>query len=760
MRILHCALIAFAALLLAGCAPKSTFYNPELEARVEKTLSAMSLDEKIGQMMQINISVLVTPDGSELTPMADTVLRKYKVGSTLNIPGGAAISPEKYRAIIRQIQDISLETTGIPCIYGLDQIHGASYTAGTTLFPQEIGLAATFNDSFARRMGEITAYETRACNVPWVFSPVMDLGRNPLWPRQWESFGEDVLVNRRMAVQEMLGQQGPDPNSIGEYNVGSSLKHYMAYGVPLSGQDRTPSMVSDRELMEKYFQPFKACAEAGALSIMVNSSTNDGIPFHANRKLLTEWVKEGLRWDGFFVTDWADVRNMYERDHYASSNKEAVALAVNAGIDMIMEPYKPGVCEELKELVEEGKVKQSRIDDAVRRILRAKYRLGLFDDPYGERGSYERFGCPEFAAASYEAALEAEILLKNEGDLLPLGRDCRILVTGPNANSMRCLNGGWSYTWQGDRADDAAYTGRYNTILEALKEKFSRVSYVPAITYAPGRGSWQKEERGDFAAALKAASACDVIVACIGENSYCETPGNIDDLNLSALQKELVRALAATGKPLVLVLNEGRPRVISDIEPLAGAIVDILLPGNYGGDALASLLCGEENFSGKLPLTYPRRSGRLATYDYKLNENRATMAGEYNYNAVMDVQWPFGWGLSYTRFEYSNMRVDKEEFREGDVLEVSVDVTNVGPVAGKEAVLLYSSDLYASVTPEVKRLRDYAKVELGSGETATVHFSLDAGDLAFVGHDLKWHLESGDFRLSAGGCSVTVTCVR
>ena len=755
------ALLALVAVLAASCSktPKSPYRDVGIESKVERTLRGMTLEEKIGQMMQITVTVITTPDGKSLTAVADTVLTQYKVGSILNVPGGEAQDTSAYRSLLRGIQDKSLAATGIPCIYGLDQIHGASYTKGATLFPQEIGLAATFDDRHARNMGEILAYETRACNVPWVFSPVMDLGRNPLWPRMWESFGEDVLVNRRMGTAEMVGQQGEDPNHIDEYHVGSSLKHYMAYGVPVSGQDRTPSMITDRELMEKYFQPYKSCVEAGAVSIMVNSSINDGIPFHANRELLTGWVKEGLGWDGFFVTDWADIRNLYERDRIAESNKDAVCLAVNAGIDMIMEPYDVKVCDEIRELVEEGRIKKSRIDDAVRRILRAKYRLGLFDDPYGEKGSYGGFACPDYAAAAYEAAVESEVLLKNDGDILPLDRDAKILVVGPNADAMRPLNGGWTYTWQGDKTDQPRFTEGYNTILEALRTRFDNVQYVPVLEYFGGR-KWQQEVKGDIQEAMRAASRSDVVIACLGENTYCETPGNISDLNLSEQQKKLVRFLATCGKPIVLVLNEGRPRIISDIEPLASAVVDILLPGNYGGDALAALLCGEENFSGRLPFTYPKFTGKFPTYDYKLCENRSTMGGEYDYDAVMDVQWPFGHGLSYTRFEYSNMTVDRASFRKGDVINVSVDVTNKGSVAGRESVLLYSSDVYASVTPEVRRLRDYAKVDLRPGETATVTFALRAEDLAFAGHDLKWHLEEGEFRLSAGTCTVRINCTK
>lgn len=740
-----------AAAFICSCSQKDP-----VEAQVDKIMSKMSLEDKIGQMVQLDNSAVVSKDGKSISENGVKALRDFKIGSVLNtLSNKGATDVETYREFISLIQDECLAENGIPTIYGLDQIHGATYTKDATFFPQEVNLGATFNTEYAFKMGEIIAYETRACNVPWVFSPVMDLGRNPVWPRGWESFGEDECVNRKMAVQETLGQQGPDPDHIDEYHTGVSLKHFMAYGVPVTGQDRTASSVSMRDLMELYFRPFKACCEAGALSIMVNSAMNDGIPFHCNKTLLTDWVKEGLGWDGFFVTDWADVKNMHERDHVAASNKEAAMLAVNAGIDMIMDPYTTDVCTELKELVQEGKVKMSRIDDACRRILRAKVRLGIFDDPYGKKGTYEKFGCEEFRQVAYNAAVESEVLLKNEG-MLPLKKDARILLVGPNANSMRTLNGGWSYSWQGDFADKAEFTAQYNTIYEALQQKFTSVKYVPYVEYV-GK-NWRDDAVTSKAQALAAARQCDVIVACIGENTYCETPGNITDLQLSANQKQMVRELAATGKPVVLILNEGRPRLIADIEPLAKAVVDILLPSNYGADALAALLCGEENFSGKLPFTYPKHPNNYSPYDLLYCQNRETMAGAYNYDAQVDAQWGFGEGLSYTTFEYSNIQVSTTDFKKGDVLKVSVDVKNTGDRTGKESVLLFSSDLYASVTPSVRRLRDFTKVELQAGETKTVEFQLAATDLAFAGHDLKWHLEAGEFRLAVGSESVIVNC--
>lgn len=748
--------------LLCSCKsekPRAIPQDPEIEAKIEKLLSKMTLEEKIGQMTQINADIVIQRGTNQLSEYGENLIRKYKIGSILNTLEGEASTPEVYREFIKQIQEVSLDEMGIPCLYGLDQIHGASYTIGSVLFPQEIGVAASFNDELAHTMGMVGAYETRACNVPWVFTPTLDLSRNQLWPRMWESFGEDPLVQTRMGRALTLGLQGEDPNHIDANHVAVSLKHYLAYGAATSGQDRTPSMVSKRELKEKYFPAFKASIEAGALTVMVNSGLNDGIPFHSNKELLTDWLKEGLNWDGMIVTDWADIRNVYERDHVTHTYKEAVGLCINAGVDMIMEPYSTEVCDYLVELVKEKVVPMSRIDDAAARVLRVKFRLGLFDDPNSESKTFEKFACEEFKQSAYEAALESQVLLKNEKSVLPLSKDSRILLVGPNANSMRTLGGGWNYTWQGHLADKPQFTAQYNTIYEALSAKFKRVEYLPVLEYDPA-GDFQAEIKKDYSAAVRAARNADVIVAAIGENSYCETVGNINDLTLSSNQIELVKALATTGKPIVLILNEGRPRIIREIEPLADAVVSVLLPGNYGADALSTLLCGEANFSAKLPYTYPKYANRLNTYDYKLSENRATMGGLYNYEANIESQWPFAYGLSYTTFEYSNMKVDKSEFKAGDVIKVSIDIKNTGKVAGKEAVLLFSSDLVASVAPDVRRLRDYTKVSLEPGQSTTVVFSLKAEDLAFVNHDLEWVLEPGEFRLACGSESLSVTCVK
>lgn len=748
--------------LFAACKsekPRAIAQDPVIEAKIKEHLSRMTVEEKVGQLIQLTAGVVLEPGTDHLSAQGEQILRKYKIGSVLNTMDDKASTPERYRNFIGQIQDVCIDETGIPCLYGLDQIHGASYTSGAVLFPQEIALAASFNEQLAYDMGRITAYETRACNVPWVFSPTLDLSRNQCWPRMWESYGEDPLVQSRMGVQHTLGLQGSDPNHLDSEHVAACIKHYMAYGAAVSGQDRTPSMVSKRELKEKYFPAFKACIEAGALSLMVNSSNNDGIPFHTNKELLTGWAKEELGWDGLIVTDWADIANVFDRDHTAADYKEALCQSINAGVDLIMEPYNPGIFDLLMELVQEKKIPMSRLNDAVARNLRIKYRLGLFDDPYSQ-GTYSEFASEEHIQCAYRAALESEVLLKNEDGLLPLSKDCHIILVGPNANSMRTLGGGWNYTWQGDGANLEEYTGQYNTIYEALKNKFAHVDYLPVLEYSNRPFAFEEEIVGDYNKALRAARKADVIVLALGENTYCETPGNINDLNLSANQKELVRVLSQSGKPMVMVLNEGRPRVIREIEPLAQAIVHVLLPGNYGGDALAALLCGEENFSAKMPYTYPMYVNRLNTYDYKLCENRATMDGLYNYDAKIASQWSFGYGLSYTTFEYSNLKVDKSVFAPGDVIKVSVDVENTGSVAGKEPVLLFVSDLVASLTPDVRRLRDFTKVSLVPGEKKTVTFNLKANDLAFIDHDLKPVLEDGDFRLAVGPLSTTITCSR
>ena len=744
-------LIIITLIVLAACPVQAA----------KTAVNQLTLEEKIGQMMQLVTDIFGTNDAQGVFHIdqakADTLFSKYKIGSILNAPNTCAPTAQQWEEIMGDIQRLSMKHIGIPCIFGLDQNHGSTYTQGGTLFPQNINVGATFNRDIAFRSAEATAYETRAVSVLWTFSPTIDLGRDARWPRIYENFGEDCYVNAEMGRMETLGFQGNDPKHIDQQHVAVSLKHYLGYGVPWSGKDRTPAYISPSDLREKHFAPFLAAIREGAASVMVNSASVNGMPVHANHELLTVWLKEQTGWDGVVITDWADINNLYTRERVAKDKKEALCIAINAGIDMIMEPYSVEPCRLLKELVEEGKIPMSRIDDAVGRILRMKQRLGLYQHPTQRLKDYPKFGGKEFAQLALEAAAESIILLKNEGNILPLAKGKKILVTGPNANQMRCLNGGWSYTWQGHRTDEFAQ--QYNTIYEALCNEYGQQNVVlcQGVTYNE-QGKYWEENTPDIEAAVRAAKDVDVIVACVGENSYTETPGNLTDLTLSQNQRNLVKALSKTGKPIILVLNEGRPRIISDIVPLCHAVVDILLPGNYGGDALALLLSGKRNFSGRMPYTYPSEINSLANYDFKKSEEVGTMEGAYDYNARITQQWGFGTGLSYTTFEYANLRVNKTHFTKDDVLKVSVDVTNTGGMEGKESVLLYSSDLVASMTPDGRRLRQFDKIALQPGETRTVTLQLPASDLAFVGYDGRWRLEQGDFRLTVGSLSTQVTC--
>ena len=804
MKYLFATIIGAAIALPASsqCIPR----DEKVEAQVEALLSKMTLRDKVGQMCELaidkvaqsssdgnvkdNNSSRTLASGMLSAEAVDDVFGKYRVGSILNVPFGVAQTPEKWANIIRNLNEASMEQCGVPQIYGVDQIHGASYTWGATFFPQEVGQGASFNAAIPRRIGEITAYESRVCLIPWVYSPVMDVARSPLWPRMWESFGEDVLLNGIMASELTRGLQGNDPNHVGMQNVAACLKHYLAYGAAVSGKDRTPSSVTYREMMEKYFQPFRMCCEAGALSLMVNSANNNGVPFHANRRLLTEWLKEGLDWDGMIVTDWADIDNIWRRDHVAANKKDAIALAINAGIDMTMDPYSTDFCDLLVELVNEGRVPMSRIDDAVRRILRLKVRVGLMDkktwdmpfrstskakknkkSPFkGDlEGLYPDFGSDKFALEATKMAEECMVLLKNEQQILPLKPDTKLFVCGPNANSFRTMNGGWSYTWQGDRTDAIAREiGKYRTFLGALEQKFGKenVSFCEMVRY-DGR-NFNLDHKAEDGSVKEKVAAADVILAFVGENSYTETPGNIDDLNLSRNQQEMVKSLAQYGKPIVLVLNEGRPRIVNEIEPLAKAVVHTFLPGNYGGDALANLLSGEANFSGRMPYTYPKYHGSFITYDCKPCEYVETMAGAYNYDANTTVQWTFGSGISYSEVKYSNLRVETPAATgkaspskgfspktaagttfDGNI-RFTVEVTNLSDRKVKEPVLLFVSDLVASLTPDVKRLRAFTKVELAPHETKTVTLTVRPSDLAFVNEDMQWTLEPGQFRATVG----------
>ena len=735
--------------------------DPKIEAQVEQTLKKLTLEEKIGQMMELVTDLFGANDKNGVFYIdehkTDSILSRYKIGSILNAPNTCAPTAKQWEKYLQQIQKISMKRIGIPCVFGLDQNHGSTYTQGGTLFPQNINVAATFNREVARKSAEATAYETRAVSVPWTYSPTVDLGRDARWPRIWENFGEDCYLSAEMGKAMVLGFQGEDPNYIDQHHIATSMKHFMGYGVPWTGKDRTPAYISPADLREKHFAPFLAGIQAGALTVMVNSASVNGIPMHANKDILTGWLKEETGWDGVLITDWADINNLYTREMVAKDKKDALRIAINAGIDMVMEPYNADACGYLIELVKEGKVPMSRIDDACRRVLRMKYRLGLFENPTQKLKNYPKFGGEEFAKIALDGATESMVLLKNEAGILPLQQGKKILLTGPNANQMRCLDGGWSYTWQGHRTDE--FAGKYNTIYEAFCNEYGKENVIlnQGVTYNE-KGKYWEENEPNIEAAVAAAKDADVIVACIGENSYTETPGNLTDLWLSENQRNLVKALAKTGKPIILVLNEGRPRLIADIEPLAQGVIDIFLPGNYGGDALAQLVAGKQNFSGKMPYTYPKEINSLANYDFKKSEEVGTMEGAYDYNAKITQQWGFGQGLSYTTYEYSNLKVSQSQFRHGDVIKVSVDVKNTGKVAGKESVLLFSSDLIASMVPDGRRLRAFDKVELQPGETKTVTFSLKADDLAFVGYDGKWILEEGDFKLMIANQTAALHC--
>ena len=735
--------------------------DPKIEAQVEQTLKKLTLEEKIGQMMELVTDLFGANDKNGVFYIdehkTDSILSRYKIGSILNAPNTCAPTAKQWEKYIAQIQKISMKRIGIPCVFGLDQNHGSTYTQGGTLFPQNINVAATFNREIARRSAEATAYETRAVSVPWTYSPTVDLGRDARWPRIWENFGEDCYLSSEMGKAMVYGFQGEDPNNIDQYHIATSMKHFMGYGVPWTGKDRTPAYISPADLREKHFAPFLAGLQAGALTVMVNSASVNGMPMHANKEILTGWLKEETGWDGVLITDWADINNLYTREMVAKDKKDALRIAINAGIDMIMEPYSCDACGYLIELVKEGKIPMSRIDDACRRVLRMKYRLDLFKNPTQKLKNYPKFGGEEFAKLALEGATESMVLLKNEGNILPLQHGKKILLTGPNANQMRCLDGGWSYTWQGHRADE--FAGKYNTIYEAFCNEYGKENVIlnQGVTYNE-KGKYWEENEPQIQGAVDAAKNVDVIVACIGENSYTETPGNLTDLWLSENQRNLVKELAKTGKPVILVLNEGRPRLIADIEPLAQGIIDILIPGNMGGDALVGLVSGKSNFSGKMPYTYPKEINSLANYDFKKSEEVGTMEGAYDYNAKITQQWGFGYGLSYTSYQYSNLKVSQSDFRHGDIIKVSVDVKNTGKVAGKESVLLFSSDLISSMVPDGRRLRAFDKIELQPGETKTVTFDLNADDLAFVGYDGKWVLEEGDFKLMIADQSADIHC--
>ncbi|MBU0697323.1 MAG: glycoside hydrolase family 3 C-terminal domain-containing protein [Bacteroidetes bacterium] len=735
----------------------------DADKKIAELVQKMTLQEKVGQMAQITLDVITKGNDrfSSFEPVAlDPVAMKkafeeYKIGSVLNTANNRARTPQVWYQLITQIQDAGKGRLNIPVVYGIDAIHGATYTVGATFFPQQIGQAASRNRELVKKAAQITAYETRASGIPWSFSPVLDLGPDPRFPRIWETYGEDPYLDTQLGVQVIKGYEGENNNVSDPFHVASCLKHFLGYQVAFSGKDRTPAIISDQQLREYHLPAFKAAIDAGAHSIMINSGLINGIPVHANPKILTQLLRNELGFKGLVVTDWGDIENLYKRDRIARNNKEAVMIAINAGVDMSMIAYQyEPFCDDLVALVKEGKVKQSRIDDAVTHILKFKYELGLFETPVTNFKDYPKFGSKEFEQAAYQTAAESITLLKNKDNVLPLNKGLKVLVTGPNANSMRTLNGGWTYSWQGEKVEE--FAAKYNTILEAMQNKIGaeNVKFVPGVSYKMD-GKYFEEYADQMEKAIDEAKEVDVVILCLGENTYTETPGNLSDLYLSDLQTEFAKKIAAAGKKVILVLNEGRPRIISKFEPMIPAIIDTYLPGNFGGDALADILFGDVNPSGKLPFNYPKFPNSLANYDHKPSESRAVVEGVYNYDADYNPQFEFGFGLSYTTFKYSNLKISADKISANDILNVSVQVSNTGNKEGKEVVDLYLSDLYASISPDVKRLKGFEKINLMPGETKTVTFKLTKEELSFINADLKKVVEPGDFEIQIGDLKKT-----
>lgn len=746
--------VSLLILSLFSAAQKQTAAS--IDQKVKTLLGKMTLQEKVGQMAQITMDVITNGKDrfSSYEPVTinqqqlEHALVKYKVGSVLNTANNRARTPEVWHQIINKIQETGKGRLNIPVIYGIDGIHGATYTVGATMFPQQIGQAATRNRSLVYKGAEITAYETRASAIPWNFSPVLDLGPDPRFPRQWETFGEDTYLISELGLQMVKGFEG---NNVADpYRVASCIKHFLGYQVSVSGKDRTPAYIPEHVLRDVHLPPFKAAIEAGAHSIMINSGIINGVPVHANYNLLTKLLRDELGFKGLIVTDWADIENLHTRDRIAKDHKEAIMLAINAGIDMSMIAYDyERFCDNLIALVKEGKVKESRINDAVTNILTLKYKLGLFEKAVHDLKQYPKFGSKEFEQAAYQTAAESITLLKNTNNLLPLKKGIKLLVTGPNANSMRTLNGGWTYSWQGEKVEE--FAAKYNTILEAINNKAGKenVSFAEGVSYKMD-GKYYEEFENSIENTVEKAKNVDAIVLCLGENSYTESPGNLSDLYISDLQTQLALKLASTGKPIILVLNEGRPRLISKFEPQMTGILQTYLPGNFGGDALADILFGDVNPSGKLPYNYPKYPNSLVGYNHKPSENRTVMEGVYNYDAEYNPQYEFGFGLSYTTFKFENLKLSAKKIRADDILTVSVDVSNIGTREGKEVIELYLSDLYASLTPDSKRLRGFEKINLKPGEKQTVTFRLNKNDFSFTHLDNKLVVESGEFNVKIG----------
>ncbi len=735
----------------------------DIDIKVDELISKMTLREKVGQMTQINLTVIAKgpTKWASSFPMeidekkANKALVDFKVGSVLNTINNTAQKPSVWFENISKIQEISMgkNPLAIPVIYGIDAIHGTTYTDGATMFPQQITTAASWNPENAYNMALICAYETRASGIPWNFSPVLDLGIDPRFSRQFESFGEDPLLVERFGVEMIKGYQGLDNDISNKFNVAACMKHFVGYHATISGKDRTPAYIPDNVLSEYHIEPFKKAIEAGAKTIMINSGLINGVPVHADYNIMINVLRNKLGFEGVILTDWEDIRKLHDRDKVAKNQKEAIKIAINAGIDMSMVPYEyEHFVKNLISLVEEGEVSMGRIDDAVKRILKLKFELDLFKNPVTNYKDYEDFGSKKHHQLAYKAASESITLLKNNEDILPITGNPKILVVGPNGNNMRTLNGAWSYSWQGDLVD--RFAGDYNTIFESVRDTYGRnnVKYVSGVSYNKN-GNYYDMIEENIGEAVKEGRKSDYIILCLGENTYTEKPGDLNDLNIHHLQRKLAIELSKTGKPIILILNLGRPRLISDIEPLMNAVVNVYLPGNFGADALADILSGKVNPSGKLPYTYPLYPNSLLPYYYKPSEVQNNAQGAYNYVGEVNNLYDFGFGLSYSDFEYSNFLITEDTLSSSDTLNVEVLVTNDSDIDGYETIQLYSSDLYASITPDIKRLRDFKKILIKSGERKKIFFNVPVSELSFYNNDNMEVLEEGRFKISINNLS-------
>ena len=734
----------------------SLLLDSKTEDSINNLIDKMTIKEKVGQTCQITLDAILKKDtlGVLLEPheidqkKLNIALIDYNVGSILNV-SNHTFSLEKWNNIIDIIQYTALNTNHkIPIIYGVDAIHGATYIKNSTLFPQEIGLAATWDTSHARIMAEITAYETRASGVPWNFSPVLDLGRNPIWSRFFETLGEDVYLAKTMGKSIINGYQGN--GMIDKYHVAACLKHFVGYSVPSSGRDRTPALIPNRSLEELHLPTFKQAIDAGALTVMINSGEVNGIPGHANKYLLTDILKDKWGFTGFTVSDWEDLINLHKMAQTDSTLKDAIATAINAGVDMSMVPNNPeykNYCKLFIELVNEKRISVNRLDDAVRRILRVKSHLGLLNKtriPFSN--DYTDFGSEKHKKASYNAASESITLLKNKG-LLPLSTENKILLIGPTANSLNCLNGAWTHTWQGV---DESYNNDYPTIKDVIEDRFNKVNYFEGSKMIMKDGDEHDIPSSDLQNAVNSAKYSDVAIVCLGELPSTERPGDIFTLDLPEQQQLIVKELSKTGIPIILVLVEGRPKIIREIEPLSDAILQAYLPGDHGANAIVDVLVGNVNPSGKLPYTYPRYNGVIMHYDHKQSELLNANTWEENY---YNPQWDFGFGMSYTTFEYSNMKLSSKTINSDNELLISIDIKNTGNIIGKEVVQLYIRDHYATISPSLKKLKRFTKIELEPLEERTVSFTINNDDLKFYGKQNKWITEEGKFSVIVNNIS-------